>query len=103
MFSQVYYLLRSKIDGQYLVARPRSESTETSESEQTGGFLMLFSADHDALSYLNTHGPEVADRFSLETIPGGRLGQLMERWGFDGVGVVTDPLLPQVDFLRRET
>lgn len=102
MFSQVYYLLRSKIDGQYLVAHPRSDSTATADSEQTGGFLMLFSADHEALSYLNTHGAEVANRFSLETIPGARLGQLMERWGFEGVGVVKDPLLPQVDFLRRE-
>ena len=103
MFSQVYYLLRSKIDGQYLVARPRSDSTEAPESEKTGGFLVLFSADHDALSYLNTHGADVANRFSLETIPGGRLGQLMDRWGFDGVGVVTDPLIPQIDFLRRQT
>lgn len=103
MFSQVYYLLRSKIDGQYLVARPRSNEAETPKSEQTGGFLMLFSADHEALSYLNTHGAEVANRFALETIPGARLGALMDRWGFEGVGVVKDPLLPQVDFLRRET
>ena len=103
MFSQIYYLLRSKLDGQYLVARPRADAAESPQSGQTGGFLMLFSADHEALSYLNTHGAEVAERFTLETISGTRLGALMDRWGFEGVGIVKDPLIPQVDFLRRET
>ncbi|MDJ0705527.1 MAG: hypothetical protein QNJ46_19805 [Leptolyngbyaceae cyanobacterium MO_188.B28] len=101
MFSQVYYLLRSKIDGQYLAARPRADAADSPPSGQTGGFLMLFAADHEALSYLNTHGPDVADRFALESVSGARLGGLMDRWGFEGVGIVKDPLIPQVDFLRR--
>ncbi|NEP20463.1 MAG: hypothetical protein F6J97_26885 [Leptolyngbya sp. SIO4C1] len=95
MFSQSYYLLRSKLDGQYLVARPRS-------GDQSNGFLMLFTADYDALSYLNRHGAEVADRFGVESISGPQLKQLMDRWGFDGVGMVNDPLVPQVEFLRRD-
>ncbi|MEO0458010.1 MAG: hypothetical protein AAF152_15720 [Cyanobacteria bacterium P01_A01_bin.114] len=95
MFSQAYYLLRSKIDGQYLVARPRGNA-------ESSGFLMLFTADYDALSYLNKHASEVADRFGVEPIAGAQLKRLMDRWSFEGVGMVKDPLVPQVEFLRRE-
>ncbi|NEZ66043.1 hypothetical protein D0962_25325 [Leptolyngbyaceae cyanobacterium CCMR0082] len=94
MFTKSYYLLRSTHDGQYLAAKPRN--TETSK-----GFLMLFNADYEALSYVNQHATEVANRFAVEPISGPQLKQMMERWGYEGVGVVNDPLVPQVEFLKR--
>ncbi|WP_066381384.1 MULTISPECIES: hypothetical protein [unclassified Anabaena] len=92
MLSEVYYLVRSKADGRYLTARP---------GEETSGYLLLFRENFDALTYLNTHAAEVANRFAVESIPGTQLGSLLQRWGFTGVGVVTDPLLPKVDFLQH--
>ncbi|MEO0490295.1 MAG: hypothetical protein AAF215_29560 [Cyanobacteria bacterium P01_A01_bin.123] len=95
MLSQTYYLLRSQVDGQYLVARPRIGETPSS-----GGFLMLFAADYDALSYVNAHGAEVASQFKVETLAGTQLKPLLDRWGFEGIGLVKDPLVPQVEFMR---
>jgi hypothetical protein len=95
MFSQAYYGLRSQQDGQYLVARPRG-------TPEASGFLILFSADYDALSYLNKHAADVVQHFAVESISGGQLKQIMDRWGFEGIGLVTDPLVPQVDFLKRD-
>jgi hypothetical protein len=92
MLSEVYYIVRSKADGRYLTARP---------NEDTSGYLLLFRENFDALTYLNTHAAEVANRFAVESIPGTQLGSLLQRWGFTGVGVVTDPLLPKVDFLQH--
>ncbi len=94
MFTKSYYLLRSTHDGQYLAAKPRN-------TEESKGFLMLFNADYEALSYVNHHAAEVANRFTVEPISGTQLKQMMDRWGYDGVGIVTDPLVPQVDFLKR--
>jgi hypothetical protein len=95
MLAQSYYVLRSTYDGQYFVARPQGNA-------ESKGYLMMFSADYDALSYLNTHGSAVANRFAVESVSGLQLKQMMDRWGFEGVGIVTDPLVPQVDFLKRE-
>ncbi|MBH8572860.1 hypothetical protein I8752_07485 [Nostocaceae cyanobacterium CENA369] len=92
MLSEVYYLLRSKSDGRYLTARPTAE---------TAGYLLLFRENFDALSYLNAHAAEVANRFAVESIPGTQLGSLLKRWGFTGVGIVSDPLLPKVEFLQH--
>lgn len=94
MFTQSYYLLRSTHDGQYLAAQPR-------QGESSQGFLMLFSADYEALSYVNHHAAEVADRFTVESVSGPQLKQMMERWGYVGVGLVKDPLVPTVEFLGR--
>ncbi|MDZ7958509.1 MAG: hypothetical protein RMY34_11630 [Aulosira sp. DedQUE10] len=91
MLSEVYYLVRSKSDGRYLTARPNDE---------TSGYLLLFKENFDALSYLNTHAGEVANRFSVEFIPGTQVNNLLKRWGFSGIGIVTDPLLPKVEFLQ---
>jgi hypothetical protein len=99
MLSETFYLIRSKIDGQYLVARPRMPHPE---EKPDPGFLLMFREYADALSYLNTHGSGVADRFAVETIPGSQLKNLLKRWGFTGVGVVQDPLLPQIQFLQQE-
>ncbi len=46
MFSEFYYLVRSQVDGRYLIAHPNPE---------TSGYLLLFRENFDALSYLNTH------------------------------------------------
>ncbi|MEM8543945.1 MAG: hypothetical protein AAGF66_08145 [Cyanobacteria bacterium P01_H01_bin.119] len=119
MFSQTYYVLRSRLDGQYLVARapqqpadrtnqssdqfanqPADPSTNQSASEPSSSrFLILFKADYDALSYINTHAPEVAPQFQVESLAGTQLKALINRWGFSGIGLVKDPLVPQVEFL----
>jgi hypothetical protein len=93
MFSQVFYIVRSKANGDYLTARPNAEAN---------GYLLLFREDFDALSYLNTHAGEVANRFAVESVPGSQLGGLLKRWGFSGVGVVCDPLLPNIEFLEQK-
>jgi hypothetical protein len=92
MLSEVYYLVRSQSDGRYLTARPNAEAS---------GYLLLFRENYDALSYLNTHAAEVANRFAVESIAGTQVGNLVKRWGFSGVGIVTDPLLPKVKFLQH--
>ncbi len=94
MFSEVYYLLRSKADGRYLVARPNPDNAST--------YLLLFRENFDALSYLNTHAAEVANRFSVESLPSAQLGSLLQRWGFTGVGIVSDPLVPNIEFLQQK-
>lgn len=96
MLSQVYYLVRSQADGRYLVAHP--PPTETLPA--TSGFLLMFREHFEALSYLNTHGADVAHRFAVESIPQSQVGNLLQRWGFTGVGIVQDPLLPKIEFLR---
>ncbi|MEB3887316.1 hypothetical protein [Lyngbya sp. CCY1209] len=91
MFSQVYYLLRSKQDGQYVAAHP--------DPDKPQGYLLLFSEHFDALSYLNKHGEEVRDQFTVESIAGSQLKGILQRWGFGGVGMVKDPMIPRVEFL----
>ena len=96
MLSQVYYLVRSRADGRYLVAHPNPDA-EPGDS----GYLVTFREHFDALSYLNTHGSDLAERFAVESVPGTQLGELIKRWGFTGVGVVQDPLLPKIEFLSH--
>lgn len=91
MFCEVYYLIRSKSDGNYLTARPNPDATTT--------YLLLFRENFDALSYLNTHAGELANRFAVESVSGSSVGGLLKRWGFSGVGIVSDPLLPKIEFL----
>jgi len=100
MFSQAYYLIRSRADGSYLVAHPHAR--EAKEDEQPkASFLLLFREHFDALSYLNTHALEVADRFTVESIPGTQIDGILKRWSFTGIGVVQDPLIPRVEFLSK--
>ncbi|MBW4557609.1 MAG: hypothetical protein KME59_17060 [Trichormus sp. ATA11-4-KO1] len=93
MFSEIYYIVRSQTDGRYLIAHPNAESS---------GYLLLFREHFDALSYLNAHAAEVANRFAVESLPGTQLGNLLKRWGFSGVGMVTDPLIPKVEFMQHK-
>lgn len=95
MFSQVYYLVRSRADGRYLTASPDDGST----AEAPPRYLLMFPEHFDALSYLNTHGASVADQFAVESVSGSQLKSLMQRWGFTGMGLVQDPLLPKIEFL----
>jgi hypothetical protein len=92
--SQIYYLIRSRTDGQYLVARPKTEAADS-------GYVLMFREQFDALSYLNTHGKGVADRFAVESIPATQMKALLDRWGFTGIGMVQDPLVPQIEFLTH--
>ncbi len=106
MLSQVFYLIRSKADGQYLVARTKAEPKQ--EDDQRGAravdaqYLLVFKEHYDALSYINTHGADVADQFAVESIAGTQLGNLLKRWGFMGMGMVQDPLLPRIEFLQHD-
>lgn len=100
MVSQVYYIIRSRADGTYLVARPKS--TDNPDRPLPPGFLLLFREDYDALSYLNTHAGEMRDRFAVESVPATQIEGLLNRWNFDGIGFVEDPLLPRVSFLKQD-
>lgn len=97
MFSQVYYLVRSRADGRYLLAHP-----PTDDKSAESGYLLMFRENFEALSFLNTHGADVAERFAVESIPATKLKDLLKRWGYQGVGIVQDPLLPKIDFLSYE-
>lgn len=88
---QIYYLLRSKTDGSYVTANPDPDGATK--------YLLLFQQDFDALSYLNAHGQDVADKFAVESIANTQLKGILQRWGFQGIGVIQDPLLPRVEFL----
>ncbi|MBE9137598.1 hypothetical protein IQ254_10295 [Nodosilinea sp. LEGE 07088] len=99
MVSQLYYLLRSRADGSYLVARPQG-STQSDQPPPTG-YLLVFTADYEALSYVNTHAPDISDKFAVETVIASNLKPLISRWDFQGVGMVNDPQLPQIEFFNR--
>ncbi len=97
MFSQIYYLILSRADGRYLVAKP---NTGTQDSEAV--YLLMFCEHFDALSYLNAHALDVADRFTVESATGTQINNLLKRWGYSGVGIVQDPLVPQIEFLLQK-
>ena len=96
MLSQIYYLLRSKTDGSYLLAYPKTDAPEA-----RSGYLLMFREHFDALSYLNTHGSDLAARFAVESVLSTQLVSLLKRWGFAGFGIVQDPLLPKIEFLSH--
>ncbi len=106
MLSETFYLVRSKQNGQYLVARPhRAEANSAASNtpeKADPGFLLMFKEYADALSYLNTHGKDVVDQFGVESLAGTQIGTMLKRWGFSGVGIVQDPLLPRVEFLQHD-
>ncbi len=93
MLSETYYLIRSKADGRYLAARPNEDDAST--------FVLLFRENFDALSYINTHAGDLANRLGIETVSGTQLKTVLQRWSFNGVGMVTDPLLPKIEFLSQ--
>jgi len=98
MLSSLYYLIRSKQDGQYLVAR----SNDTGTEKETR-YLLMFTEQYDALTYLNTHAKELSDRFAVESISKIQLKAILQRWGFEGIAIVRDPLIPSIDFLLKDS
>jgi hypothetical protein len=102
MLSQPYYLIRSRADGQYLVARSNHDAdSQDASSQMPSRFLLLFQEHADALSYLNAHASGLTDRFAVESVPSTQVGSLLKRWEFTGIGLVQDPLIPQIEFLVR--
>ena len=94
MFSQINYILRSKVDGRYLVAR-----INKGEDDAPSSYLLVFQENFEALSYLNTHASDVSDRFIVESASGSQLKSVLQRWNFHGIGLVKDPLIPRIEFL----
>jgi hypothetical protein len=94
MAGGMYYALRSKKDGQYIAARPDIDRPDRK-------YLLVFREDYDALSYLSTHAKELAVHFGTEHLTTDQLKTAIERWSYEGVGLVSDSLLPQVDFMAK--
>lgn len=99
MFSQAYYLIRSRIDGSYLAAYPKLNEDEA--RSPANGYVLLFQEQYDALSYLNKYAGSMIDRFTAESIPEPQLKTLLDRWGYKGFGIVKDPLIPTIEFLSK--
>ena len=94
MLSQLNYLIRSQKDGKYLVARVQPE-----DSPETVSYLLVFKEDYEALTYINTHGQAMSDRLSIESVSATQLKSILQRWGYQGVGYVEDPLIPEINFM----
>ena len=95
MLSSINYVIRSQKDGKYLVAR-----ISQNEDSPEASYLLLFKADHEALSYINAHGKEMSDRLGVESLSPVQLKSLLQRWGYQGIGLVEDPLIPDISFLE---
>jgi hypothetical protein len=83
MQSSVNYIIRSLQDGKYLVAR-----IQVSEDLPESSYLLVFK--------------DLGDRLTVESISSNQLKGLLQRWGYRGIGLVKDPLLPEIDFLTQE-
>ncbi len=94
MLSQINYLIRSQKDGKYLVARIEAE-----DSPEMQNYLLVFKEDYEALSYVNTHGKAMSDRLSIESVSATQLKSILQRWGYQGIGYVEDPLIPKIKFM----
>ncbi|NET49000.1 MAG: hypothetical protein F6K09_09800 [Merismopedia sp. SIO2A8] len=106
MLTTVYYLLRSRQDGSYLVARSNAQplpqtSGDRPEPPKNSGYLIVFQEYADGLSYLNAHAPDLASDFAVESMTQAQLKTVMQRLQFQGIGLVSDPLLPKVEFMSR--
>jgi hypothetical protein len=88
---QMYYLIRSKVDGKYLTARP--------DPDCASSYLLLFQENFDALSYLNKYAGDLKDKLGVEGINQSQIQAVLQRWGFSGIGMVNDPLVPSIEFL----
>jgi hypothetical protein len=97
MLSELHYLIRSRADGRYLTAR-----VDGTDGEKEIRYLLIFREHHEALTYLNTHAAEIAQHFSVETIPASQLKALLLRWGYQGLGQVQDPIEPHIQFLKNQ-
>jgi hypothetical protein len=91
MNAALYYTIRSRADGNYLVAHPDLDAPHR--------YLLVFAEHYEALSYLNTHAQEVASEFMVESVNQSQLRGILDRWQYQGIGVVQDPLLPRIEFM----
>lgn len=89
----INYVIRSQIDGKYLVARNAISNVEIES------YLLVFAQYEEALSYINTHGQEFATKLAVESVTPSSLKSLMQRWNYEGIGVVEDPLIPRINFM----
>jgi hypothetical protein len=95
MLSQTYYVILARESGRYLVVQPQGQ-----DNPNAPRYLLLFRENFEAMTYLNHHGGGLADRFTVESVPQGQVKGLLQRWGFNGVGMVQDTLEPRIDFLN---
>ncbi|ELS02185.1 hypothetical protein Xen7305DRAFT_00018980 [Xenococcus sp. PCC 7305] len=95
MVPQINYVIRSLKDGKYLVARIPQE-----QEPKEANYLLVFKVDYEALSYLNTHAQDFRDRLSVESLSPTQLKALLKRWSYQGIGLVEDPLIPNINFLE---
>lgn len=98
MFSQTYYVARSRQNGDYLTARLKQQN-----SDALAQYLLLFKEDFEVLSYLNAHASDLSDRFAVESVAGNQLGSLLKRWSFAGIGLVQDPLTPRIELMAASS
>ena len=104
MQTTIYYVLRSRKDGSYLAAQVNADKSSSSDDQSQAmsvGYLMLFREYADGLSYLNAHAPDLAANFAVESVSQSQLKTVMQRWSFEGIGVVEDPWLPKVQFMTH--
>lgn len=94
MLSQINYVIRSLKDGKYLVASITKE-----QEQKEASYLLVFKLDHEALSYINSHAQEFSDRLNVESLSSIQLKALLNRWGYQGIALVEDPLIPNINFL----
>lgn len=87
----LYYTLRSRTDGNYLAAQPDPEVPQR--------YLLVFTEHYEALSYLNTHAQAAASKFSVESMGKSQLRGILDRWQYQGIGMVQDPLIPRIEFM----
>ncbi|MCM1982481.1 hypothetical protein [Lyngbya confervoides] len=85
--------MQSKKDGQYLYACPDPHTAVK--------YLLVFSEQAEALGYVNTHAPEVSDRFAVHSLSSPQLQAVMARWEFQGIGWVQDYLTPRIQFMHQ--
>ena len=91
MLTQSYYLLQAKADGRYMTANP--------SPGQPQRYLLLFYEHSEALSYLNQHAADLANQFTVDSMTGSQIQPILKRWGFGGIALINDPLIPQIEFM----
>ena len=41
----------------------------------------------------------MSDRLSIESVSATQLKSILQRWGYQGIGYVEDPLIPEIKFM----
>jgi len=95
MLSETYYVILARESGRYLTVQPQGQ-----DNPQAPRYLLIFRENFAAMTYLNHHGGGLADRFLVESVLKDKLKNLLERWGFKGIGLVEDTLEPRIEFLN---